>query len=297
MWSERKAKTPGESPGFLRIERVARSVPPAADLVVHAGAEDVVIELDAARRDVQASAAEGRLRERGVVVELDIEIFALDRPAVTERVLPADAHRPTGAGIALLMAGASLIADEKFGRVDLCPRSAAGRVDHRLVPPGPAELAARSDEPTLLGLRNPVGPVRGDERHEAGLEVLALFVGRHAVAFEAKDPLADLIVAAALEAADEAGEVEVASNAGSSRSGEQYGCGSPQRASGLEGVPDRGLCAPSGRIPRVCTGVAAGPSVDRNRRRRWCICRHRPFGSECRRHPQAQRKQRYASEK
>src|SRR6516164_10072468 len=213
MWSERKAKTPGESPGFLRVELVARSVPPAAELVVHAGAEDVVIELVGARRDVQASASEGRLRERGVVVKLDIEILALDRPAVTERVLVAGAHRPTGAGIALLMAGAGLSADEEFGRVDLCPRRAAGHIDHRLVPPGHAELAARGDEPTLLSLRNPVGPPYAGERHQAGFEVLALFVGRHTVDFGAKDPHAPLIVATALEAADEAGEVEVASNA------------------------------------------------------------------------------------
>src|SRR6516225_5453705 len=139
MWSERKAKTPGESPGFLRVERVARSVPPAADLVVHAGAEDVVIELVGARRDIPASSTERRLCERGVVVELDVEILALDRPAVAERVLIAGAHRPTGAGIALLMAGAGLIADEEFGRVDFCPRRAAGHVRHRLVPkPAPA---------------------------------------------------------------------------------------------------------------------------------------------------------------
>src|SRR6516164_7322207 len=92
MWSERKAKTPGESPGFLRVELVARSVPPAAELVVHAGAEDVVRELVGARRDVQADASEGRLGERGVVVKLDIEILALDRPAVTERVLIAAGH-------------------------------------------------------------------------------------------------------------------------------------------------------------------------------------------------------------
>src|SRR5499427_10251498 len=221
MWSERKAKTPGESPGFLRVELVARSVPPAAELVVHAGANDVVIELDAARCDVQAKASEGRLRERGVVVELDIEILALDRPAVTERVLIAAAHRPTGAGIALLMAGASLDADQKLGRVDFCPRSAAGHVHHRLVaepaPAAYAELAARGDKPTLLGLGDPVGPAVAEERHEAHFEVLALFVGRHAVAFDANDPHAHLIVAAGLEAADEAGQVEVACNAGSSQ--------------------------------------------------------------------------------
>src|SRR5215469_12155023 len=139
MWSERKAKTPGKSPGVLRVELVARSVPPAADLVVHAGAEDVVIELGVARRDVQAKAPEGRLRERLGVVKLDIEILALDRPAVTELVLIAGTHRPTGAGIALLMAGAGLIANEEFGRVDFCPRRAAGHVRHRLVPkPAPA---------------------------------------------------------------------------------------------------------------------------------------------------------------
>src|SRR6516225_11611747 len=276
MWSERKAKTPGESPGFLRVELVARSVPPAAELVVHAGAEDVVIELVGARRDVQASASEGRLRERGVVVKLDIEVLALDRPAVTKRVLVAGAHRPTGAGIALLMAGASLSADEKFGRVDFCPRRAAGHVGHRLVPkPAPAayaELAARGDEPALLSLRNPVSPARDGERHQAGFEVLALFVGRHTVDFRANDPHAHLIIAAALEAADEAGEVEVASNAGSRRGREQCGGRSPQRAAGQDGVAKRGLCAASGRITRVCTGIAAAPGVDRNRRR-WRICR------------------------
>src|SRR5215510_6939688 len=116
---------------------VDRSVP--AELVVHAGAEDVVIELDVARCDIQASATEGRRRERGPVVELDIEIFAFDRPAVAERVFPADAHRPTAAGTVLLMAGAGLAADEKFGRVDLGPRTATGHVQKRLVPkPAPA---------------------------------------------------------------------------------------------------------------------------------------------------------------
>src|SRR5262249_34699396 len=131
---EPRAKARGSCMTELVLDR---SVP--ADFVVHAGAEDVVIELDAARCDVQAKASEGRLRERGVAVKLDIEIRALARPAVTERVLIAGAHRPTGAGIALLMASASLIADEEFGGVDFCPRRAAGHVHQRLVPkPAPA---------------------------------------------------------------------------------------------------------------------------------------------------------------
>src|SRR5262249_46620614 len=245
--------------------------------------------------------SEGRRGERGVVVELDIEIFALDRPAVAERVFQAAAHRPTAAGVALLMAGAGLGADEKLGGVDLGPRTAAGHVQKRLVPkPAPAaqaEPAARGDEPALLSLRNPVGPARAEEGHEAHLEILAFLVGRLAVAFEANDPHAGLIVAAALEAADEAGEVEVASNAGSSRNRSQYRCGNPQAAAGQERVANRGMGAPSARVTRVRTDIAAAPGVDRSRRRRWCICRHPPIGSECRRRRQAQRDQRYASEK
>src|SRR6266446_8870814 len=155
-----------------------RSVP-GADLVVQAGAEDVVIELDLARCDV--SGTEGSSGERGEVVELDIEIFALGRPAVTERVFDAAAHGPTAARIALLMAGIEDGAEEKFGRVDLGPRTAAGHVDHRLIPPGPAEAGARGHEPTLLGLRNPVVPAHAEEGRERHFLRLALFVGRGAV--------------------------------------------------------------------------------------------------------------------
>src|SRR5215831_15414825 len=292
-----KQKPRAKARGSCLTLCVDQSVP--AKLVVHAGAEDVVIELDVARRDVQASASEGRSGERGVVVELDIEILALDRPAVAERVFQAAAHRPTAAGIALLMAGAGLGADEKLGGVDLGPRSAAGHVQKRLVPkPAPAaqaEPAARGDEPALLSLRNPVGPARAEEGHEAHLEILALLVGRGAVAFEANDPHADLIVAAALEAADEAGQVEVACDAGSSRNRGQRG--DPTRLGGQEGVPSRGMLAASARVTRACTDIAAAPGVDRSRRRRWCICRHPPIGSESRRRRQAQRDQRYASEK
>src|SRR6516225_9507266 len=116
MWDHRKAKAPGESPGpcicALSHGSVARARAPApAELVVHAGAEDVVIELDVARCDICNT--EGRTRERGVVLELDIEIFAFDRPAVTERVFDAG---------------------EKFGRVDLGPGTAAGHVQKRPVP-------------------------------------------------------------------------------------------------------------------------------------------------------------------
>src|SRR5262245_7373435 len=130
-----KQKPRAKARGSCLTLCVACSVP--AELVVHAGAEDVVIELDVARCDIIGS--EGRRGERGVVVELDIEILALDRPAVAERVFPAAANRPTTACGARLMAGGGLGADEKLGRVDLGPRTAAGHVEHRLVPkPAPA---------------------------------------------------------------------------------------------------------------------------------------------------------------
>src|SRR6516162_9600681 len=74
--------------GFLTQE-LWGALDESPEPIVHAGAEDVVIELDIARCDV--SEAEGRGAERGVVVEVDIEIFALDRPAVTERVFDAAA--------------------------------------------------------------------------------------------------------------------------------------------------------------------------------------------------------------
>src|SRR6516165_11225579 len=117
MWDHRKAKAPGESPGpcicALSRGSVARARAPApAELVVHAGAEDVVIELDVARCDICIT--EGRTVERGVVVELDIEIFAFDRPAVTERVFDAGTHGPAAAGIALLMA----VRRARAGRID-----------------------------------------------------------------------------------------------------------------------------------------------------------------------------------
>src|SRR5262244_2345542 len=143
--------------------------------IVQPAAEDVVIELDVARSDV--SVAEGWRGERGVVVEVDIEIFAVDRPAVTERVFDAAAHGPAAARIALLVAGANEGTEEEFGRVDFGPRTAAGHVDNRLVPPPKPrqpELAARGHEPTLLRLGNPVLPVR-DERRERHFLSLAFF--------------------------------------------------------------------------------------------------------------------------
>src|SRR5262245_10512928 len=117
MRDDRKAKAPGESPGpcICILSRGSVAAPARAELVVQTGAPDIVLELNLARCDIaEWGRCEGSGRERVKVVELDVQKFALDRPAITQHVFDAAAHRPTAAGIALLMAGSNLIADEKF---------------------------------------------------------------------------------------------------------------------------------------------------------------------------------------
>src|SRR5262249_15803071 len=173
--------------------------------------------------------------------------------------------------------------------VDFCPRTAASHVDHCLVPKPPkvgqADLGARGHKPALLSLRN---PERIRPRNRTKLEVLAGPVGRGAVALDADHPRAPVPVAAELAAADEAREVEVVRNVGSSWR-RRY-C----RIIKITSV-NGGMSACSAPITCACTDIAAAPGVGRWRRWRWR--RHPHFGSESRRRPQAQRNQRYASEK
>src|SRR5215813_12806993 len=94
-----KQKPRAKARGSCLTQSADRSVP--AELVVHAGAEDVVIELDVARCDIIGS--EGRRGERGVFFELDLEILPLLHPAAAQRAFHPATNRPTAAGIALLM--------------------------------------------------------------------------------------------------------------------------------------------------------------------------------------------------
>src|SRR5262249_44485387 len=91
------------------------------------------------------------------IAEVDIEELALSRPAVAQRVFETTADGPAGTPIGLEDAGRDGIADDGKGAVDLSPRSAAGDVDHRLIPnpgkpAGQPELAAGRHQPTLLHL-------------------------------------------------------------------------------------------------------------------------------------------------
>src|SRR5260221_6483603 len=183
--------------GGLLIDRLP-------ELVVHASAPDVVLNLHLVRRVLSRPSGEGRVGERRVSAEVGVEEFALDRPAVAQRVFDAATDCVTAASLALLVAGCYRIDRVPFRGVDFCPRAAAGHVDHRPVPKPPevgqAESAAGGDEPALLGFLDP--------GRETKLESLARLVDRGAVALDAEHPRAPLPVAAELAAADEVGYVE-----------------------------------------------------------------------------------------
>src|SRR5258708_39587595 len=88
--------------GGLLIDRLP-------ELVVHASAPNVVLDLNVVRRVLSPGAeqpgGEGRVGERRVRAEVGVEKFALDRPAVAQRVFDAAADGPTAASLALLMPG------------------------------------------------------------------------------------------------------------------------------------------------------------------------------------------------
>src|SRR6266436_3424513 len=107
--------------GGLLIDRLP-------ELVVHAGAPDVILDLNLARA-VQ--------RGRVVRTEVGVEKFALARPAVAQRVFGAAASGPTAAGRALLAAGKDRIDGVPLRGVDFCPGAAAGHVQKRPVPKPP----------------------------------------------------------------------------------------------------------------------------------------------------------------
>src|SRR5262249_41765612 len=176
-----------------------------AEPVVHADAEDIVVELDLARREhVYRDETAG---ERPVAAEVDIEKLALDRPAITDGIFGADADRPAGAPIGLRERCDRRIAVEPRGRIDLGIGAAAGDVPQPLVPDRVAQPQARSSKPPLLRRSGPQVGVQI-------LEPLAFLVGHRPVALDPDDPAANLVIAAALGPAEEPGNIEAIGDAG-----------------------------------------------------------------------------------
>src|SRR5260370_38006250 len=104
--------------GGLLIDRLP-------ELVVHASAPDIVLNLHLVRRVLSRPSGEGRVGERRVSAEVRVEEFALDRPAVAQRVFDAATDCVTAASLTLLVAGCYPTDRGPFRRVDFCTRAAA----------------------------------------------------------------------------------------------------------------------------------------------------------------------------
>jgi len=123
------------------------------------------------------------------IAEVDIEVLALHRPAVAERVFGATAHRPSADVIRGREPGYCLSAEDSSRMVDLCPGSAAGDIYHRLVPDGPAEPAACRHQPTLLQFDDAVRVNIEEAGGGAGDQPLARLRDSHAPRRSARSEL------------------------------------------------------------------------------------------------------------
>src|SRR5262249_14026414 len=131
---------------------------------------------------------EGEVRvEEAVRAKVDIEEFALDRPAVTECVFGADAGRPAPdvlGGRVEEGRGAA----QPLGFLDARPGAAAGDVPEPLVGHSVAQSCARRAEPGLMDLID-VERAEGWQQ-----EVLAILIGHATVDLDAPYPVVDLVV-------------------------------------------------------------------------------------------------------
>src|SRR5262245_6706084 len=137
-----------------------------------------------------------------------------------------------------------------------------------------------------------VGVPDGARRYRPVPERLARFVGRGPVNLKPPDPCASLIIAAALEAADEAAQIE---RAGDGNATGDHGAWARTDSKRKGTCAGRETVAASRACPRAGAEIAPAPvRVDRGGRRRW---RNPHVGGECRRRPQARRDQHPAPEK
>ncbi len=184
-----------------------------AELVGHADPEDVVMKVDAQVGErVDALTPVRNVGKSGPPPCVNVQIFAADRPAVSEHVLHAGSDRPTGPPSRLERGfRRRRVADDGFGRGDLGPGSAARHVPepvrgHRVAKPQPrgGDLAFLQ----VKGIGDVADTVLTRDLIGAVGEGLAFLVGEVPVTFGADYECADLIVTASVHAADGAGQVE-----------------------------------------------------------------------------------------
>src|SRR5262245_40041197 len=157
------------------LEEAVEHVP--RQLIVHAHAHDVVVEVDA----LIARQRQARRRiEIGFVLQSDVEIFELGRPVPAELDLEAGACGP--APMPLLVG--DLARRSGDAALDVRQRGAASGVEEPVVP-GVADAAAEGRQPALLYLVAEGGIGRKLER-------AALLVGGRDVALVAEQQAAAL---------------------------------------------------------------------------------------------------------
>src|SRR5262249_51997673 len=119
---------------------------PAAELVVHAELEDVVADPGVDRGGSRKREAGV---EEGVGAEVDVEEFALYRPAVAERVFGANADSPTPDVLGCRNGRVERVAALPLGLLHPRPGAAAGHVPEPLVGHSITQAGARRAKPGL----------------------------------------------------------------------------------------------------------------------------------------------------
>src|SRR3984957_1460063 len=275
-------------------QKTFRSMRRGSELVVHACAEDrrVIAELGGRNR-AREELSHGRISDRRDVVaaEVGVEIFALDRDVVGDRVFAAAADRPADSR------GAGTAGKEEAVRgvehVEMRASAAVGDttrgVDHEpIVRRGDeAQAGACSSEPVETRLGVDVEDIAREEPRSAKRgagEVGVLTHGRSVkVGFDAEHEGARLPIVAGLAAANKSGALR--SEPTWERTGEEATIKSRIR------VKDRRVTAAAGpNAAGVQTDIEAGPGKRRRHehrrrrlfsRRKVCSLRnHRPHGHQ-----------------
>src|SRR3954467_3246797 len=181
----------------LRSEARRQTVSAATPAVVEADAHDVVGEATSLRDDLSQRRRGERLLG---LAEVDVKILELGGPATPDG--PFDTRTRGPAGLHVLEGPGDRRArrSDRGGILDLTVGDTGRSVEQHVGRPQHAQTGARGAEPGELmigGQRR--DRKRGDLERRAALLARSLNVG-----FKAPDPLAELIVVARLEAADDA---------------------------------------------------------------------------------------------
>src|SRR5450631_801153 len=185
----RNEKSPGRDARGFPAESLVGSE--ASEAVVDTAANDAGLEVD-----VDAARQRASNRSTSRLAEIDVEIFKLDGPGTREGVFDARTGRPTDRrprceGVR-----------RRRRHLQVAVRRAARGVEHPAIP-GVTETAASGTEPRVLGLAAAGSAAKNPSL--AALDPTGL-----AIAYQTKDPAAELVVDADCTADQPAVDIEFA---------------------------------------------------------------------------------------